>query len=458
MGELQSLGEYVQSWTCSFNSLADCMLQLAYDLYVKGLFPNNVVEIEKWIQALSGLHYEFAVRSSSSGRGHLSNYVHPLDPLPSSEQIVRTRLFWQSRLQCSYYSSPLSESILFTKPDLATQRTILVSVILTIHNVDQQRNHFRLSHFLKSLADNIQRLNLHDTVELIMVDYNPDIQQPSLFKAASVVWPQLEHMPLVRIITIPKHVHLAVLNRLQSPVEALYFEYVGKNAAIRRACGDFILITTSDAWISPGFWDVVKARNLSTKHYYRVGRVESNRELPAESLAWSQSAIEDFMLKHNNGAFGVGPLKFYDNNHVSLSWLKASVHRPFETDHGNVAIIGAPGDFTLMSRQAWMYMRGHPEVPLIGMVDDFVVWLAVNIGLNAATLNAPVAMFHMYHASRKYSEAKELLDETTSAYRQGLGQGIIGWTRTFVAHEKGFVLFNDAHWGLGNFHLPEHFT
>lgn len=141
------------------------------------------------------------------------------------------------------------------------------------------------------------------------------------------------------------------------------------------------------------------------------------------------------MLEHNNGAFGVGPLKFYDNNRISVSWLKASVQSPFYTDHGNVAIIAAPGDFTLMSRQAWMYMRGHPEVPLIGMVDDFVVWLAVNMGLNGvsiyiymsnhvetglgllilssilqATFNAPVGMFHMYHASRRYSEAKELLE------------------------------------------------
>ncbi|KAI8462841.1 MAG: hypothetical protein J3K34DRAFT_446214 [Monoraphidium minutum] len=105
-------------------------------------------------------------------------------------------------------------------------------------------------------------------------------------------------MPLVRIITIPRHVHIAVLNKFQSPVEANYFEYVGKNAAIRRACGEYVLITTADAWISPGFWELVRARNLSDRHYYRVGRVESTVELPAESLAWSQSNVEDFLLKH----------------------------------------------------------------------------------------------------------------------------------------------------------------
>ncbi|KAI8462470.1 MAG: hypothetical protein J3K34DRAFT_448172 [Monoraphidium minutum] len=264
-------------------------------------------------------------------------------------------------------------------------------------------------------------------------------------------------MPLVRIITIPRHVHIAVLNKFQSPVEANYFEYVGKNAAIRRACGEYVLITTADAWISPGFWELVRARNLSDRHYYRVGRVESTVELPAESLAWSQSNVEDFLLKHNNGAFGVGQIKFCDNNRISASWLEASVQPPFYTDHGNVPIIAAPGDFTLMSRQASAYMRGHPEVPLIGMVDDFVVWLAVSMGLNGATLNAPVGMFHMYHASRRYSESKELINETTSAYRNGLGQGIIGWTKNTVAGESRFMLFNDVYWGLNNFYLPEHF-
>lgn len=51
-----------------------------------------------------------------------------------------------------------------------------------------------------------------------------------------------------------------------------------------------------------------------------------------------------------------------------------------------------------------------------------------------------------------------LCSETTSAYRQGLGQGIIGWTKAAVAEEKRFVLFNNLHWGLRNFHLPEHFV
>lgn len=81
----------------------------------------------------------------------------------------------------------------------------------------------------------------------------------------------------------------------------------------------------------------------------------------------------------------MGSPKFYDNNIVTPQWLSASPIAPFATDHGDIAILGAPGDFTLMHRRAWSHMRGHPEVPLIGMVDDYVVWLAVAMGLKAVS-------------------------------------------------------------------------
>lgn len=81
----------------------------------------------------------------------------------------------------------------------------------------------------------------------------------------------------------------------------------------------------------------------------------------------------------------MGAVKFYKNNKVDKEYLARRVQAPFETDHGNVAIIAAPGDFTLMHRNAWQHIRGHPEVPLVGMLDDFVVWQAVAMGLHAVS-------------------------------------------------------------------------
>ncbi len=80
-----------------------------------------------------------------------------------------------------------------------------------------------------------------------------------------------------------------------------------------------------------------------------------------------------------------GSATFYKKNRVDKEYLAQRVQAPFETNHGNVAIIAAPGDFTLMHRDAWQHMRGHREVPLVGMVDDFVVWQAVAMGLHAVS-------------------------------------------------------------------------
>ena len=51
----------------------------------------------------------------------------------------------------------------------------------------------------------------------------------------------------------------------------------------------------------------------------------------------------------------------------------------------------------------------------------------------------------------------KLCSETTSAYRPGLGQDIIAWTREAV-EAKRFIVYNDKGWGLGDLHLPESFV
>lgn len=47
--------------------------------------------------------------------------------------------------------------------------------------------------------------------------------------------------------------------------------------------------------------------------------------------------------------------------------------------------------------------------------------------------------------------------ETTSAYRDGLGQSIVGWTKDRVVRDKQFMVFNNDEWGLHNVYLREEF-
>ena len=89
----------------------------------------------------------------------------------------------------------------------APSPSVYLSIVLTIHNADSQGNHFRLSHFLKMVAENAQAYGLRDSLEIILVDYNPDMAQPALLAAPTVAWPRREWLPLVRALRVPPEAH-----------------------------------------------------------------------------------------------------------------------------------------------------------------------------------------------------------------------------------------------------------
>lgn len=85
-----------------------------------------------------------------------------------------------------------------------------LTIIITTHNRDSSEQHFRLSHFIKNMAAHSHKYNLKHQVELILVDYNSDPELPPLWEVNTMRWPpQREDMPLVRVITVPNHVHKA---------------------------------------------------------------------------------------------------------------------------------------------------------------------------------------------------------------------------------------------------------
>lgn len=288
-GSHASLVEYLLNWKCMFNNMFDCMLDVTSGMKTYGfLEPSVVAELNNWIgdMRLLGLVSPSMSPQTVWSRGHSTPpLAHPLSNTSTPLQKLRTQLYWASRYSCSFKSAVNLRGNLGPVPTLLDPSPFL-SIIISIHNVDQLGNHYRLSHFLKMLADNTQRFQLHKVVELLIVDYNPNMDKETLYNAPTVSWPPLARLPLIRVLRIPPSVHADVLHNLQAPVKAHYFEFVGKNAAIRRACGEYVLTTNADTWLTPAFWDVIGRKQLADKFYYRAGRLDSNLELPQESLTW----------------------------------------------------------------------------------------------------------------------------------------------------------------------------
>jgi hypothetical protein len=103
-----------------------------------------------------------------------------------------------------------------------------LSLMLATNNEDTTGQHLRLSHFLKNMAAYTAKYNLHDAVELIIVDYNSNPALPPLWEAPSLVLPDLKDLPLVRFITVTHSMHKVRWEQRRS--------YCCSAAALLRCC------------------------------------------------------------------------------------------------------------------------------------------------------------------------------------------------------------------------------
>jgi len=150
--------------------------------------------------------------------------------------------------------------------------------------------------------------------EMILVDYNPchlrDRPDPNSCKGAEVgrqflslanaVRERVEAprgergAARIRIISISERQHETVYN----PHGLDLLEYVGKNAAARRARGRFLLFTNPDNCWSEGLAQLLADRRLRTDVFYTSIRGQVASPVPAGEGS-SAAAMLDFVWQYN---------------------------------------------------------------------------------------------------------------------------------------------------------------
>src|SRR5690242_17155446 len=85
----------------------------------------------------------------------------------------------------------------------------------------------------------------HLLTEIIIVEWNPR-QDRALFRD-SLRWPGDLGCVCLRFIEVPAEIHRSLPNADKIPI----FEYIAKNAGLRRARGEFLLATNPDLFYSP---------------------------------------------------------------------------------------------------------------------------------------------------------------------------------------------------------------
>lgn len=121
--------------------------------------------------------------------------------------------------------------------------------------------------------------------------------------------------------------------------------------------------------------------------------------------------------------------------------------------------LNASGDFTMLAREHWFDLRGHPEFEMYSLhIDSVFCYMAHHAGCREAVLPDPMRIYHIEHSTGSgwTPEGEGVL--MARLRQQGipvLSAGEILHWATQMRRQNGPIIFNRETWGLGDVDLPE---
>jgi hypothetical protein len=287
--------------------------------------------------------------------------------------------------------------------------------------------------------------------ELILVEWNPPEDQPR-FKDA-LTWPTCLDPGTIRIIEVPGQIHKQFLNSDKIPM----FEYVGRNVGIRRARGEYVLVTSPEVIFNEDLIKFLTSRRLSRDCFYRADRYDVDATVPLQANVEEQLA---FCAKHVSRVDVRGGTIILRRPPIGLGRISFALQRILFRFNSYVRgkrriedrlHTNASGDFLLMLRDHWHLLRGFPELPTFGHFDGYLCVMAASAGLHEVVLRSPMRMYHQDHARP--------MDWT--GRRPSRSSRPVTSYDLWVRHSKEMLrlrkpmMFNDENWGLGDRNLNE---
>jgi hypothetical protein len=316
--------------------------------------------------------------------------------------------------------------------------SLLLSIVAVSSNTDASQVE-RLQVSLNTLDEHARAHSLTSQIEVVLVEYNYDPGQPSLASMLTL----RETMPLIRILRVSPEQHEYLVSKTGVAFKVKFLEYTGKNIGIRRACGEFLLVTNPDIILSESFFTYLSKFGLANDTYYRIPRCNSNVDASALKMKTAseiQRALQDTL---DGNCWWSLPQPIPWSTYVRSEFTTTT---PLVGELWKECIF-APGDFTLLSREAYHRYRGYPEVALPTMLDDVIVWQAVADGMKLVVLPKPTVTYHINHA-KGYNSADERWAKS-EAMKRAYQLNEAG-RRMMDTHTV--EVFNDESWGLA--HVP----
>jgi hypothetical protein len=372
--------------------------------------------------------------------------------------------------------------------------TPFLSIIVTSRNDNHGGNLLRrMQTFLDCLASQSTRHKI--PIELIIVEWNPPSEAPSLEKALNWVAIKKTSFTSVRIVSVPRNFHTKLPNSDKLPL----FQMLAKNIGIRRAKGKYILATNVDVIFGNEIFNFIKNK-LDKNILYRVDRFD----IPAYPPS---NASFNEILKYCNDNFYriysagkiftkvkgrwrkrdlltlLSPLfirpallifPFFSNNSHTI---QETARSPIKTKATFIEKmksyaekilnfsfrylnLNASGDFMLLDRVSWFRLRGYPEWPIFSMhLDSIFMYQAKISGIPQKNLGRKFPIFHIDHAGGWAPETNDLLylnltQSQISHITSNEFKKIVGHQRV-LKQSNEFVFYNSENWGMSEIHFSE---
>lgn len=331
-----------------------------------------------------------------------------------------------------------------------------LSIVVTTRNDDHGGNHIRrVQIFVNGLAAQCERYHLY--AELIIVEWNPPSEKPRI--ADVIQWPKNCHMLGIRIIEVPHKIHSMFSHADKLPL----FQMIAKNVGIRRSTGQFVLATNIDVLFSDKLVSFLADQCLKKGKIYRIDRIDVDSGVPEDG------SIEEQLAYCRNHILRINKRLYTQNVHEKwdlISFFKDYVilffHKTYRTIRYREPYLhlNASGDFTLLSKEDWVCLRGNPEFEIYSLhLDSMLCYAAFYSGIEEITLIKPMYLYHIEHAlgsGATPGKGSILLSERLA--RQGIKslryRDLIEYINQMRFKEKP-VTFNSEIWGLSQNDLPE---
>lgn len=308
----------------------------------------------------------------------------------------------------------------------------------------------RLQSCVNSILTFSKKYNLN--AELIIVEWNPPKDRPRLKDA--VIWPKDAKPVKIKIIEVPSEIHKRFKNSDKIP----FFEFFAKNAGVRRAKGEYVLVTNSDIIFSEEMIKYFASRPFSDNVFCRADRYD----IKIKDASFFEQPLEEqinfcrnniFQIQTMHGAIIQSNSEWF-KTHVLERLQRLSVKKiinklrktAFSADSGKGGerfrglYINAGGDFMLISKKQWNYFRGYPALGIDRGLDCYMTIMCHIAGLLQVVLPYPI--YHIEHdRSNQYLRPTVVLEK------------IPAFEKMVELNEP--IITNDENWGLKNEKLEE---